>query len=184
MRITDPEIIKTGEMDLINSVKDDLDWDVVKSIIKNRLNIKAFDSNGGEIVVVDGKIAFRIDLELKMSVSLMFDRDGNYIDGDDTSPDIDFSEDLDFLQKAGETEQKVDQTERVESDKSVQLEMETQVEKNDLEFGLPDFNEELDSSGENDTLDDTLDDDIENDIDDDIDDILEETRELWKKKKE
>ena len=58
--------------------------------------------------------------------------------------------------------------------------METQVEKNDLEFGLPDFNEELDSSGENDTLDD----DIENDIDDDIDDILEETRELWKKKKE
>ena len=173
MRITDPEIIKTGEMDLINSVKDDLDWDVVKSIIKNRLNIKAFDSNGGEIVVVDGKIAFRIDLELKMSVSLMFDRDGNYIDGDDTSPDIDFSEDSDFLQK-------VDQTERVESDKSVQLEMETQVEKNDLEFGLPDFNEELDSSGENDTLDD----DIENDIDDDIDDILEETRELWKKKKE
>ncbi len=169
MRITDPEIIKTGEMDLINSVKDDLDWDVVKSIIKNRLNIKAFDSNGGEIVVVDGKIAFRIDLELKMSVSLMFDRDGNYIDGDDTSPDIDFSEDSDFLQK-------VDQTERVESDKSVQLEMETQVEKNDLEFGLPDFNEELDSSGENDTLDD--------DIENDIDDILEETRELWKKKKE
>ena len=39
MRITDPEIIRTGENDLINSIKNDLDWDAVKSIIKNRINM-------------------------------------------------------------------------------------------------------------------------------------------------
>ncbi len=231
MRITDPEIIKTGEMDLINSVKDDLDWDVVKSIIKNRLKMKSLDSKGGEIVVVDGKIAFRIDLELKMSVSLMFDRDGNYIEAEDASDNINTSDKIDSLQKTDQ------------SDGKTKPDQETKSGKHDLEFGLPDFtpgvddkksgaiddnpdighadqdtpvsdiSDEINMDSDSDfdlEFEDALDnlgledtshaepdsgfdkkirpdrknDAFDNDIDDDIDDILEETRELWKQKRE
>ncbi len=258
MRITDPEIIRTGERDLIDSVKNDLDWDAVKNIIKNRLNMKSFESKGGEIIVLDGKIAFKIDLELKMAVSLMFDRDGNYIESDDKSSDIEVSGEADSLEKFnsddGADDGALDEDEQAAAlsarpAQNVDINQDNQVEKHDLEFGLPDFTpqadgkkpeltddvldigsavpgtpaadisdkpdsgsnidsdfdlgfdddldnlgleepsdeksgldfyEEVDSDEENDTFDNDTDDDI----DDDIDDILEETRELWKQKKE
>ncbi len=87
MKVTDPEIIKAGEKDLIDSVKEDLDWDVVKEIIKKQLNVTSFKTGGGEIVVHNNQIAFRLDLALKLNVSLMFDRDGSYIPGTDETSD-------------------------------------------------------------------------------------------------
>ncbi len=251
MRITDPEIIRAGERDLIDSVRDDLDWDAVKGVIKNRINMKSLESKGGEIVVLDGKIAFRIDLELKMTVSLMFDRDGNYIESDDKSSEIDVSDRADSLEKSESAdegaldEDALDEDEQVddlfENSEDADINQNNQVEKHDLEFGLPDFTPQADEekseliiedfdtgsavqdlsaddifdeldfeSGADIGFDDDLenlgarepsneksgidfyeknesdgeDDTFDNDVDDDIDDILEETRELWKQKKE
>lgn len=79
MQVTDPNVIRAGERDLIESVKDDLDWDVVRGIVKSRLDRAVLEAKGGEIVVHDNRIAFRMDLSLNLDVSLMFDRDGNYI---------------------------------------------------------------------------------------------------------
>lgn len=81
MKITDPEIIKNGEIDLIDAVKDDLDLEVVYDILKNRLAASSLSSNGGEIIVHNNQIAFRIDFNVQLSGSLMFDRQGNYIPG-------------------------------------------------------------------------------------------------------
>ncbi len=84
MKITDPEIIKTGEKDLIDAVKEDLDWDALKDIIKEKVSRAALESKDGQIVVHNNQVAFKINFDLKMSGSLMFDREGNYIpeDGD------------------------------------------------------------------------------------------------------
>ena len=79
MKVTDPDVIRIGEMELINAVKDDLNWDAVRKIVTDRLNLSSMESKGGEIVVHNNQVAFRIDLELNMLVSLIFDRDGNYI---------------------------------------------------------------------------------------------------------
>jgi len=79
VKVTDPDVIRAGEKDLIEAVKDDLDWDVVKEIVKKRINLGALESKGGEIVVYNSQIAFRVDLGLQLNVSLMFDRDGTYI---------------------------------------------------------------------------------------------------------
>ncbi len=170
MKITDPDVIRTGEKDLINAVKNDLDWDAVKEIIKNRINMKAFDSKGGEIVVLNGQVAFRIDLELKMSVNLMFDRDGNYISDNESEvvadpPDassMELSDDIDMDSDCG-------------------LEFTSDEDDLELSKGLdntsnPDLEEQSYSQKEAEAFD--------NDIDDNIDDILEETKELWKQKKQ
>ncbi len=171
MKITDPDIIRTGEKDLINAVKDDLDWDAVTKIIKNRINTKAFESKGGEIIVLNGQIAFRIDLELKMNINLMFDRDGNYIPNEKSEVVSDIPDDA-------------------SSELSDGIDM-------DSDFGL-EFTNDEDDLELNDDLDNTSNPypekksdsqkeaevfDNDNDIDDDIDDILEETREIWKQKK-
>ncbi|MFH1154925.1 MAG: hypothetical protein V1793_14025 [Pseudomonadota bacterium] len=91
MKITKPDVIRAGEKDLIDAVKADLDWSAVREIVKKNITRAALQSRGGEIVVHNNQIAFRIDLALNLNVSLMFGRDGTYIpdnDGDagDTEP--------------------------------------------------------------------------------------------------
>ena len=79
MRITDPDVIKSGEKDLIEAVKEDIDWDAVKDVIKEQMEITSFSAEGGGILVHDNRIAFKIDFTLSFKGSLMFDREGNYI---------------------------------------------------------------------------------------------------------
>ncbi|MCG8619193.1 MAG: hypothetical protein MI802_23475 [Desulfobacterales bacterium] len=80
MKITDPEVIKNGEKDLIDAVQDDLDQEAVREILKERLAVAKMASKGGQIVVHENQIAFRLDFEVNLSGSLLFDRDGNFID--------------------------------------------------------------------------------------------------------
>ena len=80
MKITDPEVIKNGEKDLIDAVREDLDPDALREILKERLAVADLTSKGGQIVVHENQIAFRLDFEVNLSGSLLFDRDGNFID--------------------------------------------------------------------------------------------------------
>ena len=81
MRITDPEVIRNGEKDLLKAIEEDLDLDMVKEILKEQLAASSLNSSGGEIVVHDNQIAFKLDFTIQLSGSLMFDREGNYISG-------------------------------------------------------------------------------------------------------
>ncbi len=88
MKITDPNVIKNGEKDLIDAVTDDLDLDTIKDILKNRMAAAALSSKGGEIIVHNNEIAFRVNFDIQLSGSLMFDRQGNYIpETEDKEPD-------------------------------------------------------------------------------------------------
>jgi hypothetical protein len=80
MRITDPQVIQDGEQDLIASVQKDLDLEAVKDLLKERLNASALSPKGGRIVVHDNDVAFRLDYEINLNGSLLFDRDGNLIE--------------------------------------------------------------------------------------------------------
>ncbi len=185
MKITDPSVIKNGEKDLIESLKEDLDLDAVREIIKKKMSTAALSPKGGEIVVYKNQIAFRMDFELCLSGSLMFDRQGNHIltesDGFD-DPEEDPRE-KDAGNQLG--------TDR-DKDKNIKTE-----DKMDLD--LPDYDldplDPLDGLGDLDEL--TADDpepesDIKEDdaliiddlADDDITDILKESRDFWEKKKD
>lgn len=100
MKITDPQVIKNGEKNLIAAVQKNLDLETVKQILKDRMGETAFLSKGGQIVVHDNQIAFRLDFDLKLSGSLVFDRLGNYIpEPSESAPasDPDISEEPQFL---------------------------------------------------------------------------------------
>jgi hypothetical protein len=178
MKITDPDVIKNWENDLIESVKADLDLDVVKDIIKNRMASAALTSRGGEIIVHNNEIAFRLDFDIHLSGSLMFDRQGSYI------PELNETEDPDNVLSEDPDLDDMDDTQ----------------EKNELDLNLPDYGlddpdqlpadpepepepepdpepepepeiENSDASG------DSL-------IEDDMNDILKESREFWELKKD
>ena len=194
MKITDPDIIKSGEEDLIEAVKSDLDLDAVKEILKDRLKAAPLSPRGGEIVVHDNKIAFRLDFDIILSGSLLFDRDGNYIaEHDQASPALEDPLEAPLPPVAEETP-KMDSEELDSMDLDL-MDSDTLNESdalNELEE-LDDAPQELDAEDESLDLDDKIIEleDIDNDdsrapedaLKDDINDIIRESREFWEQKK-
>ena len=82
MKVTNSEIIKSGERELIDTIIADLDWDMIEKIVKDRHQLKIqddIDYRQGDIVVHNHQVAYRLDFDVKMTLSIIFDRDGNYL---------------------------------------------------------------------------------------------------------
>ncbi len=212
MKITDPDVIKNGEKDLIDAVKDDLDLDTIKEIMQNKMNAKTISSKGGEIVVHNNEIAFRLDFNIEISGSLMFDRQGNYIpesngnaDQEELSQDFDSDEQLEInlpdYDLDDESEQErieqgddIDENGDIHPDESHEndalpiedLDPLTDTPEQDMDAEI-DPEIDLEPGVESDIKDE---DTIQNEmIDDDIDennmnDILKESRDFWDLKKD
>jgi len=181
MKITDPGVIQNGEKDLIDLLKEDLDLDAVREIIKKKMTSAALSPKGGEIVVHNNQIAFRMDFELCLSGSLMFDRRGNHIPESDGPLDSnqDFKEENEDDLPALESSEDITTGEKIDPD----------LPDYDLD-PLDDLDELTDAPEseielkEDDPL---MEDDpllIEDLADDDITDILKESRDFWEKKKD
>ena len=93
MKITDPQVIEKSEKSLIAAAQKKLDPGTVKQILTDHMADISFLSKGGRIVIHDHQIAFRLDFDLQLSGSLLFDRQGNYIsDAGDTARSADETE--------------------------------------------------------------------------------------------
>jgi len=97
MRITDPQVILNSEKDLIASVQKDLNLDAVRDLLKERLTLRVLSPKGGQIVVHDNEVAFRLDYEINLDGSLLFDRNGNLLEDDETTAPV-----LDHQEEDGE----------------------------------------------------------------------------------
>lgn len=184
MKLTDPGIIQEGEKDLIDAIKDDLDLDAINEVIKDKLKVKNLKSKGGKIIVHNNKIAFKLDFELSLNGSLMFDRDGNYIsdshddgstdDGDDTTDESE----VEFFE--------IEKEENKEEADDKKSDSEEEIAKELVAEGDPEDDSDIDEASELD-LDIENSEDEEDDLDfsddDEIGDILKESREFWDKKK-
>jgi hypothetical protein len=131
MKITDPQVIEDGEKDLITAVQEDLDLDAVKQILKDRIRASTLSSKGGQIVVHNNEIAFRLDFDINLSGSLLFDRQGNYIDD---------AQENDTMEPAGDTEMAVEAVDAGEGLTDEEIET-------SLSDEIPPFDTELEESG-------------------------------------
>ena len=93
MKITNSEVIKGGERELMDVITADLDWSAIEGIFReqSRLEIgEDVEYRHGDIVVYDNQIAYELEFEVKVTLSILLDRDGNCISvkhSTKTSPD-------------------------------------------------------------------------------------------------
>jgi len=93
MKITNSEVIKGGERELMDVITADLDWSAIEGIFReqNRLEIgEDVEYRHGDIVVHDNQIVYELEFEVKVAFSILLDRDGNCIsvkNSTKTSPD-------------------------------------------------------------------------------------------------
>lgn len=82
MKITDPAVIKSGENELIDSITADMDWGGIGKVFleKHKLDIDDdVEYRNGDIVVYNNQIAYKLEFDVKVNLSILLDREGNYI---------------------------------------------------------------------------------------------------------
>ncbi|CCK81501.1 hypothetical protein [Desulfobacula toluolica] len=211
MKITDPDVIRNGENDLIKAVTDDLDLNAVKDVIKQRLAAADLSSRGGQIVVHNNEIAFKLDFDLQLSGSLMFDRQGNYIPESDETGEHEnlIPGDLDTIDISDSLNDESDKESDDELDDEPLEDFNIDIPDDDLEKNFFTKDERSDTSKDSKNIQENEDstvaistpDQFNNDsepepgmeneefipddlIDDDINDILKESQDFWELKKE
>ncbi|MEE8399507.1 MAG: hypothetical protein V3S89_10910 [Desulfobacterales bacterium] len=79
MKITRREIIEEGEQDLIDAITGELDWGVIEEIFEKEHRLKMSDDvtyKSGDIVIHNNQVAYRLEFDVKTTLSLFLDRDG------------------------------------------------------------------------------------------------------------
>ena len=82
LKITDAEVIKSGERELLDVIIGDLDWEAIEKIVRERHLLSIQDDvefRQGDLVVYDNTVAYKLDFDAKVTLTILFDRDGNYL---------------------------------------------------------------------------------------------------------
>jgi hypothetical protein len=82
MKITNSEIIKNGEQELMDAITADLDWSAIEKVIMKEHNLgieEDIEYKSGDIIAVDNQIAYKLEFEVKVNLSVLLDRNGDYL---------------------------------------------------------------------------------------------------------
>ena len=82
MKITTSEVIRHGEQDLIDGITADLDWGAVEDVFRKQYNLginEDIEYKSGDIIVHNSQIAYKLEFEVKATISVLLDRAGNYL---------------------------------------------------------------------------------------------------------
>ena len=82
MKITNSEVIKSGEQELIDGITGDLDWGTIEQIFREEHKVgirEDVEFKRGDIVAHENQVVYRLEFEVKLDLSVFLDREGNYI---------------------------------------------------------------------------------------------------------
>jgi len=82
VKITDSEVIKNGEKELVDAISGDMDWVVVEKIFREKHNLLLKDDveyKFGDLVAYNNKVAYELNFEVAVNFTVLVDRNGDYI---------------------------------------------------------------------------------------------------------
>ncbi len=83
LKITDTENIKNGEDDFIDGLVGELDWSTIENLLREKYNLELHDDveyKNGDIVIHDNKVSYKINFDVRVTLSLLFGRDGECLE--------------------------------------------------------------------------------------------------------
>ncbi|MCP3871972.1 MAG: hypothetical protein GY699_02310 [Desulfobacteraceae bacterium] len=105
MKISNPETIEESEKEFIDLINAELDWEVIENLLLEKHNFtlqEEVEYKNGDIVVHKDSIAYKFDFNIKVPLSIVFNRAGEFLElltsdpsgpetneGDGTNTDID-----------------------------------------------------------------------------------------------
>jgi len=82
MKISNNQTIQHGEQELIDAISADLNWQPIEEIIKkeHKLDLQEnIEYRSGDLVVCNDQVAYQLEFDVRMAVTLLIDRQGNFI---------------------------------------------------------------------------------------------------------
>lgn len=92
MKLTNSEVIRNGERDLIDAISGELDWHSLEEVFRKEHNLtidEDVEYRRGDIVVHDHQVAYKLEFQVKVTLSVLVDREGNClsVESNDTRDD-------------------------------------------------------------------------------------------------
>lgn len=128
MKLTNPEKIKDSEKEFIDSINAELDWEAIEKMLFEKHNFTLqddIDYKDGDLVVYKDSIAYKFDFEIKVPLSVIFNRDGECLDISTVKKDV---------EEEGDEEQPIDpeQKEKVAQMASNIADMISEINQEDM----------------------------------------------------
>ena len=79
MKLTNPESIQESEKEFIDTINAELDWDVIEQRLLDKHNFEVQDDieyKDGNLIVYNNEIAYKFDFQIKVPLSVIFNRSG------------------------------------------------------------------------------------------------------------
>lgn len=83
MKLTNPEIIQESEKEFIDTINAELDWDAIEKMLfeKHSFTLQdEIDYKNGDLIVYNDNIAYKFDFEIKVPLSVIFNRQGECLE--------------------------------------------------------------------------------------------------------
>ena len=95
MKITSHENIAQSEQDFIDTINAELDWEAIEKLLleKHQFTLQEeIDYKDGDLIVHDNEIAYKFDFEIKVPLSVIFNREGQCLELSTMRDDFDEDE--------------------------------------------------------------------------------------------
>lgn len=82
-KLVPEDAFKKGERDLMDIVTGSLNWDVIEKLLEEKYGLSLQDDiefKEGHLTVKDDRIAYQMDFQARITLSLMISRDGRCVD--------------------------------------------------------------------------------------------------------
>lgn len=101
MKLTNPESIQESEKEFIDTINAELDWDVIEQMLLDKHNFAVQDDieyQDGNLIVYNNEIAYKFDFQIKVPLSVIFNRSGECLSMSTTREDemLGNNEDVEF----------------------------------------------------------------------------------------
>lgn len=83
MKLTNPETIQESEKEFIDTINAELDWDAIERMLLEKHGFEVQEEvlyKDGNLVVHENQIAYKFDFEIKVPLSVIFNRNGECLE--------------------------------------------------------------------------------------------------------
>lgn len=92
MKLTNSESIQESEKEFIDTINAELDWDAIEQMLLDRHGFTVEDEvdyKDGNLIVHNNEIAYKFEFEIKVPLSVIFNREGDCLEMSTRSTDED-----------------------------------------------------------------------------------------------
>nr|WP_319394534.1 hypothetical protein [uncultured Desulfobacter sp.] len=90
LKLTNPESIQESEKEFIDTINAELDWDTIEQMLLEKHNFAVQDDieyKDGNLIVHNNEIAYKFEFEIKVPLSVIFNRSGECLSMSTTRDD-------------------------------------------------------------------------------------------------